>query len=163
MPDAEPAAIQDAGRPVMRDAEGSAMQNAERLVRAYYDAFNRHDVEGFLALLAPDVEHGVSQGGAERGVDAFRAFVAHMDRCYLERIEELVVMTEPGGTRAAAEFVVHGRYIATDPGVPDGTAPARDQRYVLPAGAFFTLRGGRVARIANHYNLGDWVRQVNGG
>ena len=152
MPDTEPATIPDA-RP--------AIQDAERLVRAYYDAFNRHDVEGFLALLTPDVEHGVSQGGAERGVDAFRAFVAHMDRCYLERIEDLVVMTEPGGTRAAAEFVVHGRYIATDPGVPEGTAPARDQRYVLPAGAFFALRDGRVARITNHYNLGDWVRQVN--
>ncbi len=138
-------------------------QAAERLVRAYYDAFNRHDAEGFLALLSPDVEHGVSQGGAERGRDAFRAFVAHMDRCYLERIEDLVVLTEPTGTRAAAEFVVHGRYIATDPGVPQGTAPARDQRYVLPAGAFFTLHDGRVARIANHYDLGDWVRQVNEG
>ena len=44
------------------------------------------------------------------------------------------------GTRAAAEFTVHGEYIATDPGVPEGTAPARGQRYVLPAGAFFTLR-----------------------
>ena len=134
---------------------------AERLVRAYYDAFDRHDVDGFLALLTPDVEHGVSQGGFERGVDAFRAFVAHMDRCYRERLQDLVVLTEPGGTRAAAEFTVHGAYIATDPGVPAGTAPARNQPYVLPAGAFFTVKDGRVARIANHYNLGDWVRQVN--
>ena len=134
---------------------------AERLVRAYYDAFNRHDAEAFLALLTPDVAHGVSQGGFERGLDAFRALDAHMDSCYLERIEDLVVMTDPTGTRAAAEFVVHGRYIATDPGVPAGTAPARNQPYVLPAGAFFTLEGGRVARITNHYNLGDWVRQVN--
>lgn len=149
-------------RPIIPEAK-PPIQGVEGLVRAYYDAFNRHDVEGFLALLTHDVEHGVSQGSAERGVDAFRAFIAHMDRCYLERIEDLVVMTEPGGTRAAAEFVVHGRYIATDPGVPDGTAPARDQRYVLPAGAFFTLRDGRVARITNHYNLGDWVRQVNAG
>lgn len=139
----------------------SAAAAAESLVRAYYDAFNRHDAEAFLALLAPDVAHGVSQGGFERGRDAFRAFVAHMDRCYLERIEDLVVMTEPTGTRAAAEFTVHGRYIRTDPGVPDGTAPARNQPYVLPAGAFFTLEGGQVARITNHYNLGDWVRQVN--
>ena len=34
--------------------------------------------------------------------------------------------------------------------------------YSLPAGAFFTLHGGKVARISNHYNLGDWVRQVGG-
>ena len=66
------------------------------------------------------------------------------------------------GTRAAAEFVVHGTYIGTDPGVPKGTPEASGQTYTLPAGAFFTLRDGRVARISNHYNLGDWVRQVGG-
>ena len=30
---------------------------AEATVRAYYDAFNRGDVEGFLALLTEDVVH----------------------------------------------------------------------------------------------------------
>lgn len=138
------------------------MTDAERLVRAYYDAFNAGDVDAFLALLTDDVAHDVSQGGRETGRDAFRHFLGHMNRCYRERIADLVVMTEPGGTRAAAEFTVHGSYIATDPGVPDGTPPASGQLYVLPAGAFFTLRDGRIARISNHYNLSDWVRQVGG-
>lgn len=133
---------------------------AEAVIRAYYDAFNRGDEAAFLALLADDVAHDVSQGGREIGREAFARFLAHMNRCYRERIEDLVVLTEPTGARAAAEFTVHGEYIATDPGVPEGTAPARGQRYVLPAGAFFTLRDGKVARISNHYNLGDWVRQV---
>jgi steroid delta-isomerase-like uncharacterized protein len=83
-----------------------------------------------------------------------------MNRCYRERIADLVVLTEPSDTRAAAEFVVHGSYIATDPGVPSATPDAAGQSYVLPAGAFFTLRRGRIARISNHYNLGDWVRQI---
>jgi steroid delta-isomerase-like uncharacterized protein len=86
-----------------------------------------------------------------------------MNRCYRERIEVLVVLTEPSGERAAAEFTVHGTYLATDPGVPPGTPPAHGQTYVLPAGASFTVREGRVARISNHYNLGDWVRQVSAG
>ncbi len=137
------------------------MSDAERLVRAYYDAFNRGDRADFLALLTDDVAHDVSQGGREVGRDAFARFMAHMDRCYRERITDLVVMTSSDGTRAAAEFVVHGSYVATDPSVPDGTPPASGQRYVLPAGAFFTLREGRVARISNHYNLTDWVRQVS--
>lgn len=136
---------------------------AERIVRAYYDAFNAGDEAGFLALLTDDVAHDISQGGREVGKDAFARFLAHMNRCYRERIADLVVLTEPSGTRAAAEFTVHGTYIATDAGVPDGTAPARGQTYVLPAGAFFTLRGGKVARISNHYNLDDWVRQVSAG
>jgi hypothetical protein len=45
--------------------------------------------------------------------------------------------------------------------VPAGTAAARGQAYVLPAGAFFALRGARIVRITNHYNLGEWVRQVS--
>lgn len=138
------------------------MSPAEQLVRAYYAAFNAGDAEAFLALLTEDVVHGISQGGEEVGKPAFRRFIAHMDRCYREQITDLVVMTDPTGARAAAEFVVHGRYIATDPGVPEGTPPAAGQTYVLPAGAFFTLRDGKVSRISNHYNLGDWVRQVGG-
>ncbi len=139
------------------------MTDAEAVVRAYYAAFDAGDTEAFLALLTDDVAHDLSQGPRQTGREAFRAFMAHMDRCYRERIGDLVVLTEPGGTRAAAEFTVHGAYIATDPGVPEGTAAARGQTYVLPAGAFFTLRDGRVARISNHYNLDDWVAQVNGG
>ena len=135
---------------------------AEQVVRAYYAAFNAHDTPTLLALLTPDVVHDVSQGGREMGVEAFARFMAHMDRCYDERIEDLVVMSDTGGARAAAEFTVHGRYVATDPGVPDGTRAASGQSYVLPAGAFFAVRDGRVERVSNHYNLGDWVRQVNG-
>ena len=135
---------------------------AEALVRSYYAAFEAGDAEAFLALLADDVTHDISQGGREHGRDAFRHFMAHMDRCYRERIADLTVMATADGSRAAAEFVVHGEYVATDPGVPPGTPPASGQHYVLPAGAFFTLRDGRVARIANHYDLGDWVRQVGG-
>lgn len=143
------------------------MTDAERIVRAYYDAFNDAAAGGgdraaFLGLLAEDVVHEISQGGREVGREAFGRFMAHMDRCYRERIAELVVMVDATGTRAAAEFVVHGTYLATDPAVPAGTPAAAGQTYTLPAGAFFTLHGGRVARIANHYNLGDWVRQVGG-
>jgi steroid delta-isomerase-like uncharacterized protein len=139
------------------------MTEAERIVRAYYSAFNAQDEDTFLALLTENVAHDVSQGGRETGKEAFRRFLAHMNRCYRERIEDLVVMTEPSGERAAAEFTVHGNYLETDPGVPPGTPPARGQSYVLPAGAFFTVRDGRVARISNHYNLGDWIRQVSAG
>ncbi len=133
---------------------------ADALVRAYYAAFNAHDTAGLLALLAPDVLHDVSQGGREVGLQAFERFMAHMDCCYEERIEDLVVMVDASGTRAAAELTVHGRYVATDLGVPAGTPAASGQRYVLPAGAFFVVRDGRVARVSNHYNLGDWVKQV---
>ncbi|WP_267869770.1 nuclear transport factor 2 family protein [Deinococcus radiophilus] len=39
---------------------------------------------------------------------------------------------------------------------------AQGQTYVLPVGAFFEVRGGRIARVTNYYNLSEWTRQVQG-
>lgn len=132
--------------------------DAEALIQSYYDAFNAKDVEGFLALLTDDVVHDVNQGGRESGKAAFRAFLERMNRCYEEKIVDLFVMTNADGTRAAAEFTVLGVYLESDEGLP----PAEGQRYSLPAGAFFEIRDGKVARISNTYNLNDWIRQVGG-
>ena len=127
-----------------------------RLVKAYYDRFNAQDVEGFLDLLAPGVVHEISQGGSEKGRAKFRAFLLRMNRCYRERVSELAIMTDAAGTRAAAEFRLDGRYLETDGDFLQATG----QRYRLRVGAFFALRDGRIARISNHYNLKDWLRQV---
>lgn len=133
-------------------------QEVISLIRDYYEAFNRSDWDGMLALLADDVAHDLNQGGREVGRETFRAFLARMDRSYSERLEDIVVSTAPGGTRAAAEYVVHGTYKADDEGLP----PAKGQKYVLPGGAFFDIRDGRIARVSNYYNLQDWIDQVNG-
>lgn len=126
------------------------------LIEAYYAAFNAWEVERFLGLLTEDVAHDINQGGRETGREAFRAFLARMDRCYAEQIVEISITTNEDGSRAAAEFIVLGTYKATDEGLP----AARGQTYRLPAGAFFEIRGGKVSRISNHYNLQDWLRQV---
>lgn len=131
--------------------------SAETVIRAYYAAFNASDTEGFLDLLAPRVVHGINQGGREVGKPAFRRFLKRMAACYREEIVDLTVMTDRPGRRAAAEFTVLGTYVKTDKGLP----PATGQRYRLPAGAFFEIKGGRVARISNTYNLNDWLAQIS--
>jgi steroid delta-isomerase-like uncharacterized protein len=128
------------------------------LIHAYYAAFDRGDRAAMLALLAEDVAHDVNQGSRVVGKPAFAEFLAHMDRCYRESIHELAVMVDATGTRAAAEFLVEGEYLATDAGLPE----ARGQRYRLPAGAFFTVAGGKITRVTTYYNLQDWLRQVGG-
>lgn len=126
------------------------------LVLAYYAAFNRGDREAMLALLADEVVHDLNQGPRETGREAFAAFMARMDRCYREQLRDIVVMSAADGERLAAEYVVHGEYLADDEGLP----PARGQRYTLPGGAFFEICDGRIARVSNHYNLADWLAQV---
>lgn len=127
------------------------------VLRRYYAAFNAGDRETFFSLLTGDVIHDINQGGSESGVAAFKVFMDRMDRCYRERIEDLVLMADESGTHAAAEFMVRGEYLTTDEGLP----PARGQKYLLPAGAFFTLRDGRVARVTMYYNLQEWLRQIS--
>jgi len=129
---------------------------ATELVQAYYAAFNAGDMPAFLDLLAEDVVHDINQGERQIGKTAFAAFMDKMNRCYRERLADIVVMQNAAGDRAAAEFVVHGEYLADDEGLP----PANGQTYVLPAGAFFEIKNGKVARISNYYNLNDWVAQV---
>lgn len=130
---------------------------AAELVTAYYAAFNAQDMPAFLALLTDDVVHDINQGSRQVGRAAFEAFMVKMNRCYREELREVVVMASPDGTRAAAEFVVHGEYLTTDEGLPE----ASGQRYTLPAGAFFAIEGGRIARVTNYYNLTDWLAQVS--
>jgi steroid delta-isomerase-like uncharacterized protein len=129
---------------------------AQKLLRDYYAAFNAKDMTAFLALLADDVVHDINQGGREHGKHAFAAFLTRMNLCYDEEIVELAVMSNDDGSRASAEFTVLGKYRAADSGLP----PAHGQGYRLPAGAFFVITGGKVARISNYYNLEDWLKQV---
>ncbi|MCK9537888.1 ketosteroid isomerase-related protein [Dokdonella sp.] len=133
-------------------------QDTTALILAYYAAFNRGDWEGMLACLGEDVAHDLNQGPREIGRDAFRAFLARMQRCYSEQLTDIVVSTTPDGARAAAEYLVQGTYRADDEGLP----PARGQGYVLPGGAFFDIRDGRITRVTNCYNLQDWIAQVGG-
>ena len=133
------------------------MTDAETLIQAYYHAFNARDWPAMLSLLTETVAHDINQGARETGREAFAAFLQRMDTSYAEHLTDIVVLTAAGGTRAAAEFIVHGMYNKADPGLP----AAHGQTYVLPAGAFFELTGGKIARVSNYYNLEDWVRQVS--
>lgn len=128
----------------------------EDLIRRYYAAFNARDWNGMIACLSDDVIHDVNQGGRHHGKEHFASFLAHMEKCYREELKNIVVLSSADGAHVAAEFVVHGAYLATDEGLP----PANGQKYVLPAGAFFDVKGGLIARVTTTYNLKDWMAQV---
>jgi len=135
----------------------SARAAAIATLRRYYDAFNAGDHEAMLACLSDDVAHDVNQGERQTGKEAFRQFLAHMERTYAERLEDIILVADEAGTRGAAEFIVHGQYLADDEGLP----PASGQRYILPAGGFFTFENGLITRVSVYYNLADWIAQVS--
>ena len=136
-----------------------AAQAAHQLINDYYHTFNSGERGRFLELLTEDVVHELNQGAREVGKPLFAAFLTRMDLCYRERITEVRITVSSDGTHAAAEYVVHGSYMAQDEGLP----PANGQTYHLPGGAFFDLRGGKIGRVSNYYNLTEWLRQIGVG
>lgn len=142
--------------PAEAQAMSVARMAAADLIRYYFEAFNRGDLDAMHSCLTEDVIHDVNQGGRRHGLDAFRAFSARMGRHYEERFEDVVVMVSYDGSRASAEFNVRGKYLLTDPGLPE----AKGQTYMLPAGAFFAIRDGKIARVTSYFNLADWLAQA---
>lgn len=129
-----------------------------KLIARYYDAFNAQDTQVMLECLGPGFVHDVSQGPQRKGKRKFAEFLEHMHRCYHEQLSDIVIMTSTDGSRAAAEFRLRGKYLATDEGLP----PAAGQTYRLTVGAFFVIKEGRITRVSTHYSLPEWTRQVVG-
>ncbi|MBM2293157.1 nuclear transport factor 2 family protein [Sulfitobacter pseudonitzschiae] len=126
------------------------------VVNRYFDAFNAGDTDAMLDCLTDDVAHHVNEGQIRTGKPLFAEFCAHMTRCYAENLTDMQVFVNADQTRAAAEYVVNGTYLQTDAGLPE----ARNQTYKLPAGSFFDLKDGKIARVTTYYNLADWTAQV---
>ncbi len=128
------------------------------LIDSYFQAFNDGRTDDMLDLLHEEIEHHVNEGQIRRGKALFAEFNAHMSKCYRENLTDMVIFVNADGSRAAAEFTVNGTYLARDEGLPQ----ARGQIYKLPAGSFFTIREGKIARVTTYYNLADWMKQVAG-
>ncbi|MCF8487438.1 MAG: nuclear transport factor 2 family protein [Rhodobacteraceae bacterium] len=133
------------------------MTDARATITAYYAAFNAGEAAGMLACVTDDIEHRVNEGGIRHGREKFAEFCSHMGVSYREDLRDIEIFVNDAGTRGAAEFVVHGEYLKTDPGLPE----AKGQRYILPAGSFFDLRDGKISRVTTFYNLNDWIAQVS--
>lgn len=130
---------------------------ARATIQTYFGAFNAGDTQGMIACLSEDVAHHVNEGKVRTGKAAFTEFCDHMSRSYRENLTDMVIFTAADDTRGAAEFIVNGTYLQTDPGLPE----ARGQTYRLPAGSFFSLQDGKITRIVTYYNLADWIAQVS--
>ena len=131
--------------------------DAKSLISAYFQAFNDGQTDRMLDLLHEDIEHHVNEGRIRKGKALFAEFGRHMSRSYRETLTDMVIFANETGDRAAAEFMVNGPYLKTDEGLPE----AKGQTYRLPAGSFFSIRDGRIARVTTYYNLADWVQQVS--
>ncbi len=64
---------------------------------------------------------------------------------------------EQEASRAPRRCAFDYSELESSPGLPE----ARGQTYILPAGAFFDLKDGKISRVTTFYNLRDWIAQVS--
>ncbi|WP_166417468.1 ketosteroid isomerase-related protein [Cochlodiniinecator piscidefendens] len=126
-------------------------------LKRYYDAFNAGDTAAMIDELSDEFSHDVNEGETRLGKEAFGTFCDHMSECYKEVLTDMTLFVSDDGSRGAAEFIVNGTYLKTDPGLPE----AHGQSYKLPAGAFFSLSDGKITRVTTYYNLNEWTKQVS--
>ncbi len=131
--------------------------NALEIVKEYYGHFNTKNWDGMMGLLDAEIRHEANQGGVRIGLNKFREFLGTMDTCYDETLTDMVFFAEPSNSRMAVEFVVNGIYKVADEGLP----PAHNQTYVLPAGAFLEVKGGKISRVTTYYNMPLWIELVS--
>lgn len=136
-----------------------AADRTSALVLRFCAAYARADWDGMVECLADDVVHEINQGERETGKAAFRKYIENHGRSYREELRDIVVMSIDDGTRAAAEFSVHGVYERTAPGLP----AAQGQRYMLSAGVFFAIHQGKIARVTPYANKHERMAQIARG
>lgn len=128
----------------------------KNLIEKYFNAFNNADYETMISLLHPEIEHDINQGSTKKGIAEFKTFLAHMDDCYKENLENIVVMDSGNGKNFSAEFIVNGVYKKTDGSLP----AARGQTYKIRAGSFFEVENSKIKRVTTYYNLPQWIELV---
>ena len=123
---------------------------AEEIVRRFLAALDAADADAALALLDEEVVHDRPDGSRAIGREDFRWWLGMAGRARHERIGDVAVMVGEGGRRAAAEVTLRGE--AASGGA---SAAGNTGRYSVPAGYFFELEDGRIARLSTYVRAGS--------
>ncbi|MGQ4877247.1 nuclear transport factor 2 family protein [Billgrantia sp. LNSP4103-1] len=91
------------------------------LIEQYITAYNHFDIDGMLAVLAPDVSFENYKGDeltdSANGIEEFRQLAQHAKRFFTERVQRVTSLTfsQDG---AVAEIDYYGRLAQDIPGGP---------------------------------------------
>ena len=115
---------------------------AEALVRASVEAYNRHDLDGCIALLAPDATWEVLGMGPPLNVEELRIALWQ----YFVRDSRVEIRTLAAvGPRVYAEYT------------QSYTEDDQHRRLVAPIACVYELADGLIARVRQYYHP-SWER-----
>src|SRR5262245_34550146 len=130
------------------------------VVRQVFAAFAAHDLDAFRGLLHPNVVLQVGGGPATvTGADAVVAAVSLTTQA-IPDLRVSVASAFAQGPLAAAQVVREGTHTGA-PVLPDGTpVPASGRAVRRPECVVFTVRDGKVVRMAPYVDMLDSLRQL---
>jgi len=127
------------------------------IVKKYYEAFNRKDINAILTLCKDDVINDPNQGDSQAGKEKLKTFLETAWAHFEETVHDLELMTNTDQSKIATEYLVKGKYYNSKPGL----FPAKNQHYDIICTAIFTIQDGKIARITRYYNTKKWLDMVN--
>lgn len=127
------------------------------IVKQYYEAFNKRDINTIVSLCSEDVTNDKNQGDSEIGKDKLKNFIetawAHFD----EKVYNVDLMSNENKSNIASEYLVKGTYYKTK----DGLFPANNQYYEIMCTSLFKIdKEGKISRITRYYNTKKWLDMV---
>lgn len=128
---------------IMKDTE------KQKLIERYIAAYNAFDIDGMVALLAPQVRfENYSQGEltvAADGVDEFKRLAVQATAMFSEREQRITALDYATPNCAVATIAYRGR-LSCD--IPDG--PVAGTLLELNGRSEFSFDGDRIGKIADH-------------
>jgi steroid delta-isomerase-like uncharacterized protein len=129
-----------------------------RVLVAFVEAWNRHDLAAIDTLAASDAVHeDMALEFRGTGPAEFKAFMQQtygMIPDFDWRLTEVLV----DGARAAAEWNLAGTYSGDTP-----AGPVKGKRFSIRGASIVTTEGGKIKRFTDYYTLTDFYRQVGPG
>jgi steroid delta-isomerase-like uncharacterized protein len=130
------------------------------VVRQVFAAFDAHDLDAFRTLLHPEVVMQVGGGPVSlTGPEAVVAAVAVTLRA-IPDVRVTVTTAFADGPHGVAEVVREGTHTGSA-SLPDGSfVPPSGRRVRLPECVVFTVRDGKITRLAPYTDMLDTARQL---
>jgi steroid delta-isomerase-like uncharacterized protein len=134
-----------------------AMTEAERVWSAYIDAWNTHDIDSIVAVVAEQFlydERPMTMTTPIRGRQAFREYLTRVFKMFPD-LHIRTTLCETGSSVAVAESLMSGTYSGKT-GVPLGRGRAISARVAC----VFEVAGGRLVQERLYWDRANTMRQL---
>lgn len=128
---------------------------AEQVVRDFYAAYARRDVDAMMAYVSDDIVEDLSGIGLVTGARQEREFLTDLLASFPDLVTE-VTRVLPGGDVVAVEWRRHGTFS----GAPWRGLLASGKPFALRGGAFLEVHEDKITRINGYYDTAEFARDI---